>query len=111
MIEEPENGLTPQAIKAFYQALRGLVFHAAPEQRSQILVSSHSPFLICEAWNGDDGELIHQVKVTAGRARTRRFSSVIEELGIQLGKNKNTTGNRMHLSLNNAGDIMSGRMS
>jgi len=76
MIEEPENGLTPQAIKAFYQAVRLLAFNEKPEQRSQVLISSHSPFVICEAWNGEDRDFIHQMKVTNGRAVTRRFTAV-----------------------------------
>jgi hypothetical protein len=109
MIEEPENGLTPQAIKAFYQALRALAFNEAPEQRSQILISSHSPFVICEAWNGEDREFIHQVKVTDGRAGVRKFSTVISDQQIHLAKD--ASGSRTHLSLKNAEDIMSGRLS
>jgi predicted ATPase len=63
MIEEPENGLTPQAVKAFYQAVRTLAFDPETENRSQVLLSSHSPFVICEAWNGEDRDFIHQVKL------------------------------------------------
>ncbi len=109
MIEEPENGLTPQAVKAFYQAVRLLAFNEKPEQRSQVLISSHSPFIICEAWNGEDRDFIHQVKVINGRAVIRRFSAAIEELGIHLAKD--ASGKRTHLSLANAEAIMSGYLS
>jgi predicted ATPase len=109
MIEEPENGLTPQAVKAFYRAVRTLAFHENPEQRSQVLLSSHSPFVICEAWNGDDRDFIYQVKVKDGRALVRKFSTVIQELGIHLGKD--TSGQRTQLSLKNAEEIMSGYLS
>jgi hypothetical protein len=109
MIEEPENGLTPQAVKAFYQALRTLAFNDKPEQRSQILISSHSPFVICEAWNGEDRDFIHQVKVTEGRAGIRKFSTVVSELGCHLATD--ASGKRTILSLRNAEEIMSGRLS
>jgi len=49
LIEEPENGLTPAALKRFYQAIRSLAFRDDKAQRSQILISSHSPFVMCEA--------------------------------------------------------------
>jgi predicted ATPase len=109
MIEEPENGLTPQAIKAFYKALRSLAFNEDSHQRSQVLISSHSPFVICEAWNGEDRNFIHQVKVKDSKALVRRFSSIVEEQGIQLAKDAD--GQRSILSLKNAEEIMSGYLS
>lgn len=109
MIEEPENGLTPEAIKAFYQSVRALAFHPDPAQRSQVLISSHSPLVICEAWNGEDRNFIHQVKVADGKSLVRRFADVVESEGIQLGKDE--SGARTVLSLKNAENIMSGYMS
>ena len=108
MIEEPENGLTPQAVKSFYKAVRNLAYDNL-EHRSQVLISSHSPFVICEAWNGEDRDFIHQVKVVDGKAQIRKFSEVISEQGIQLGKDR--SGQRTHLSLANAEEIMSGYLS
>lgn len=108
MIEEPENGLTPQAIALFYAAVRKLAFAELPENRSQVLISSHSPFVICEAWNGEDRDFIHQVKVRNGKAEVKSFNTVIAEQGIQLGK---VEGERKHLSLKTAEDVMSGRFS
>jgi predicted ATPase len=109
MIEEPENGLTPQAIKAFYKAVRALAFNTTQEERSQVLISSHSPFVICEAWNGEDRNFIHQVKVNDGQATIRRFQDVIDGHGIQLQKDE--SGQRAILSLKNAELVMSGYMS
>jgi len=109
MIEEPENGLTPQALKVFYQSVRDLVSHEDPTDRSQVLLSSHSPFVICAAWNGEDRDFIHQVRVMDGKAIVRKFSSVIENHHIHLAKD--SAGNRTHLSLQNAEDIMSGYLS
>lgn len=109
MIEEPENGLTPQAIRAFYASVRALALHEDPERRSQVLLSSHSPFVICEAWNGEDRDFIYQVKVEEGRALVRKFSQVIAEQKIPLSKDK--SGTRTLLGLSNAEAIMSGYMS
>jgi predicted ATPase len=109
MIEEPENGLTPQAVKSFYAAVRSLAYNENPEHRSQILVSSHSPFVICEAWNGEDRDFIHQVKVVEGRAHVRKFSTVVEEQKIQL--RKDDVGKRTILGLVNAEEIMAGYLS
>src|SRR5262249_14836438 len=41
MLEEPELGLTPRSTQAVYQAAREVV--TSPTERSQLLISSHSP--------------------------------------------------------------------
>ena len=109
MIEEPENGLTPQAVRSFYEAVRSLAYPDKSDQRSQVLLSSHSPFVICDAWNGEDRNFIHQVKVIDGKARIRKFEEVIAEQGIQLQKDKD--GKRTILGLKTAEEVMAGRMS
>ncbi len=109
MIEEPENGLTPQAVKSFYAAVRALAFNENVEQRSQVLLSSHSPYVICEAWNGEDRDFIHQVKVVDGRAHVRKFSEVIAQQGIQL--RRDNIGQRTLLGLVNAEEIMAGYLA
>jgi predicted ATPase len=109
MIEEPENGLTPQAIRSFYKAVKQLAYGDEPALRSQVLISSHSPFVICEAWNGEDRDFIHQVKVVEGKAIIRKFSDVVAEHKIHLAKDSD--GKRTHLSLGNAEEIMSGYLS
>jgi predicted ATPase len=109
MIEEPENGLTPQAVKSFYAEVRSLVRRDLAEQRSQVLISSHSPFVICEAWNGDDRSFIKQVKVVDGRAQIRSFEEAVREQAIQLRKDK--VGGRTVLGLSNAEEVMSGYLA
>lgn len=109
MIEEPENGLTPQAVKLFYAAVRALAHNENAELRSQVLLSSHSPYVICEAWNGEDRDFINQVKVVNGRAQVRKFSTVVTEQGIHLQKDK--FGARTVLGLANAEEIMAGYLS
>ena len=108
LIEEPENGLTPTALKAFYKAARKLAFAENPAGASQILISSHSPFVICEAWNGEDREFIHQFKIENGHAVVRRFSQAVEEQHIVLAKEG---GKRTHLGLRNAEELMSGYLA
>lgn len=107
-LEEPENGLTPRATRAVYQAVVEAANAEAPETPSQVLISSHSPFVICEAWNGDEREFIYQVKPEEGRSLIRPFAAIIEEHGIHLGK---VDGERQHLSLNVADRVMHGYYS
>ena len=65
-LEEPENGLTPRATRAVYEGMVAASGATAPEVPSQVLISSHSPFVICAAWNGDEREFIYQVKPESG---------------------------------------------
>jgi hypothetical protein len=69
------------------------------------LVSSHSPFVICEAWNGDDRDFIYQVEPKDGSARIRKIASILEEQGIQLRKKD---GTRSELGLRQADQLMGG---
>ncbi len=108
-IEEPENGLTPSSIRSLYTSIRAVAF-SEDEPPSQILLSSHSPHVICEAWNGLDREFIFQVKPTpAGRAEVRRFSEIIEDLGAHL--ETDSSGMRTRLNLNLADEVMDGYLS
>lgn len=109
LIEEPENGLTPTALKSFYQAIRELSMADATSKRSQILISSHSPFVICEAWNGEDRDFIHQVKIKDGHAIVRKFTEAVAEQGVVLGIDD--TGARTVLGLRNAEELMAGYLS
>jgi ABC-type branched-subunit amino acid transport system ATPase component len=106
LIEEPENGLTPAALKRFYEAVRALAFKNDATQRSQILISSHSPFVMCEAWNGEDQDFIHQLKVEDGHCVIRKLSEAINQQGVVLAKDD--SGKRAHLGLRNAEELMSG---
>lgn len=107
-LEEPENGLTPRATRAVYESVVEAVNAKAPQMPSQVLISSHSPFVICEAWNGEEREFIYQVKPDEGRCLVRTFKQVIEDQEIHLGK---VDGERKHLSLNVANEVMAGYYS
>jgi len=52
-IEEPENGLTPKATRVFYETIRSLANAENASEHCQVLLSSHSPFVIVNAWNGE----------------------------------------------------------
>ena len=105
MIEEPENGLTSIVQREVYSAVRSLAFGESPN-RSQILLSSHSPFVLCDAWNGDDRDFVHQIKVDDGHAVVRKFSDAIAAQGIMLARDEN--GQRVHLGLRTAEELMAG---
>jgi predicted ATPase len=102
LIEEPENGLTPVAIRHFYEAIRELSSDSNAELRSQVLISSHSPFVICEGWNGEDRDFIHRVEVINGAAQVKTFNQIVKDHQVVLSKEGG-------LSLKNAEDVMCGR--
>ncbi len=79
-VEEPENGLTPKATRVFYATMRELA-KAAAADRTQILMSSHSPFVITDAWNGGERNFIYQCSPSEGIAKLARFSEVVQEAG------------------------------
>jgi len=106
LIEEPENGLTPAALLRFYAAIRSLAFRDDENQRSQVLISSHSPFVMCQAWNGEDRDFIHQLKIENGESVTRKLSDAITQQGVHLAKDE--AGARTNLGLRNAEELMSG---
>jgi predicted ATPase len=108
LIEEPENGLTPTSLTRFYHAVRDLALAPDQTKRSQILISSHSPFVICEAWNGEDRDFIHQVKIEGGQAVVRKFSEAVREQGIILRREE---GGRTVLGLRNAEELMAGYLA
>ena len=108
MLEEPENGLTPRSTRAIYEAvLEAAKPTASP--RTQVLVSSHSPHVIVQAWNGEERDFIYQVKVSDGRAVVRPFKDIIDEAGYHLQKDEH--GDRKTLGLPLADRIMDGYWS
>ncbi len=109
LIEEPENGLTATVQRVFYNSVRQLAFANTNETPTQVLISSHSPFILCEAWNGEDRDFVHQVKVEDGRAVVRKFADAIAAQGTQLAKDAD--GNRTHLGLSTAEEVMSGYLA
>ena len=108
-IEEPENGLTPSSTKAVYKAMRDVAFPAAGTAASQLLISSHSPHVITDAWNGTERDFIYQVRPSEGRAVVSKFADVIADQGIPLEKDKG--GGRDRLNLRVADLVMDGYLS
>jgi predicted ATPase len=80
-IEEPENGLTPKATRVWYRTMRELA-EADEPHRGQVLLSSHSPFVIVDAWNGGERNFIYQCHPSEGMAKLSRFPDVIAEAGM-----------------------------
>jgi len=80
-VEEPENGLTPKATRVFYKTIHALAQAEPAPERSQVLLSSHSPFVIVDAWNGDERNFIYQCHPSEGMAKILKFSDVVQEGG------------------------------
>ena len=80
----------------------------AADPRIQILLSSHSPSLIVEAWNGEERDFIYQVRVQEGQAVIRPFGEVVADQSIQL---RMRGGERRELGLRTADEVMDGYYS
>ena len=80
--EEPENGLTPKATRVFYRTVHTLAKAEPASERSQVLLSSHSPFVIVDAWNGNKRDFIYQCHPSEGMAKLSKFSDVVQEGGV-----------------------------
>lgn len=109
-IEEPETGLTPDAVRLFFQLLSAAASTEDPRNRSQFLFSSHSPFVLVDAWNlmAEDRSFIKRLHVVDGRTHVDDIQSIIErgDSGAVLQKDK--TG-RAILGLKSAEELMCGR--
>lgn len=108
-IEEPENGLTPPSIRAIYKTMQDFVDGAHSDTPGQLIISSHSPYLVCEAWNGAERDFIYQMRPHDGRALVRRFADIVTHHKIQL--EKDSDGRRTRLNLRNAELIVDGYLS
>ncbi|MGO9153182.1 AAA family ATPase [Mycobacterium sp.] len=106
-LEEPENGLTPRSTRAIYEAVLEAASPVA-DRRSQILIASHSPFVIVQAWNGEERDFIYQMKSDEGIARVRPLKEALEAQGVQLRKKG---GERSELGLRTADLVMDGYLS
>lgn len=102
-LEEPENGLAPQAVEAVVDLAREAASPGAAS-RSQILMSSHSPFLLEYVWR-DRAENLFQVKPEEGRALVARVDEVVPTGALRM-----EGGRRAALGLRNAELVMSGAL-
>lgn len=108
-IEEPENGLTPPVTRSIYKTMKDFVDGTATGELGQLLLSSHSPYVVCEAWNGNERNFVYQMRPIDGAAVVRSFVDIVEHHGIHL--EKDSTGQRTKLNLRNAELILEGYLS
>jgi len=76
-LEEPENGLDAQAIRAFYRKLVEVASGETDKLEKQILLSSHSPYVLCEAWNGPSRAYIYHVTEHGGESQVASVEAVM----------------------------------
>lgn len=109
-IEEPETGLTPDAVRLVFRLLCNAARPDGGKPRSQFLFSSHSPFVLVDAWNELEGDrtFIKRVRIGDGKSVIESLQAVIDkgDSGAVLQKNKD---GRDVLGLKTAEDLMCGR--
>jgi hypothetical protein len=109
-IEEPETGLTPDAVRLFFRLLCNAASTEDGPNRTQFLFSSHSPFVLVDAWNllSENRSFIKRLHVAAGRTVAEDIESIIArgDSGAVLQRDKN---GRSILGLKNAEELMCGR--
>lgn len=111
-IEEPETGLTPDAVRLFFRLLCGA---ATPGQRgagshTQFFFSSHSPFVLVDAWNSisQNRGFIKRIHVDSGQSVAEDIQAIIDrgDSGAVLQKGKD---GRTIMGLKTAEELMCGR--
>jgi predicted ATPase len=107
-LEECENGLTPNVIRKIYDLMKEFV-SGARGTPAQLLISSHSPYVVCEAWNGIERDFIYQLKSENGASKIRKFSDIIDL--HQMPLEKDNDNKRTRLNLNTAERIMDGYLA
>lgn len=105
-LEEPENGLTPRVLRALHAIMERAADGSLTGTPLQLLISSHSPYTVCEAWEGGAPEFLYQMRSDAGFTVIHPFSDIVAHHQIQL--EKDSSGKRTRLNLSNAENIMEG---
>ncbi|MCH8166075.1 MAG: AAA family ATPase, partial [Planctomycetes bacterium] len=79
-IEEPETGLTPDAVRLFFELLCDVAKQKGAKRTSQFLFSSHSPFVLVDAWNSltSDRAYIKRLHLSNGHTVIDDVQSIIE---------------------------------
>jgi hypothetical protein len=107
-LEEPETGLTPDAVRLFLQLLIDAA--GGPRLPSQFFFSSHSPFVLVDSWNllANNRAFIKRLRISDGHTVVEDIQSIIDkgEWGGQLQKDKS---GRVVLGLKNAEELLCGR--
>lgn len=109
-LEEPETGLTPDAVRLFLQLLCSAAGRPGGQAPSQFFFSSHSPFVLVDAWNtlSENRSFIKRLHVTNGHTVVEDIQSIIDrgDSGAVLQKGKD---GRTILGLKTAEELMCGR--
>ncbi len=107
-LEEPENGLVPRSIRYVYETVRCVASDDSGRNPSQVLISSHSPYVITEAWNRYERDFIYQLQPQNGQSVARPFHDIITQHGIHL---QMEDGERRRLGMRVAEEVMAGYYS
>lgn len=109
-IEEPETGLTPDAVRLVFRLLWNAAKADGGRPRSQFLFSSHSPFVLVDAWNEleKDRAFIKRVRIGDGKSVIENLQTIIDkgDSGAVLQKDKD---GRTTMGLKTAEELMCGR--
>lgn len=86
MLEEPELGLTPRSTQAVYDAAREVVTSAT--DRSQLMISSHSPRVLCWAATDFGTDQVFVIEPEHGAAQVLTYEALLArpELGIDFAR-------------------------
>lgn len=109
-IEEPETGLTPDAVRLVFRLLCNAAKPDGGKPRSQFLFSSHSPFVLVDAWNEleSDRSFIKRFRIGDGKSVVENLQAIIDKgdsgAVLQKGKDGRTT-----MGLKTAEELMCGR--
>ncbi|MCH8165720.1 MAG: AAA family ATPase [Planctomycetes bacterium] len=109
-IEEPETGLTPDAVRLFFELLCAVAKPKGTRRTSQFLFSSHSPFVLVDAWNSlvNDRAYIKRLHISNGHTVIDDIQRIIDrgDSGAVLKKGKD---GRDIMGLKTAEELMCGR--
>lgn len=109
-LEEPETGLTPDAVRLFLTLLCKSASGELESNRSQFFFSTHSPFVLVDAWNQleENRHFIKRLHVENGRTVSEDLQSIIDrgDSGLVLQKGKD---GRSILGLKAAEELLCGR--
>lgn len=109
-LEEPETGLTPDAVRLFLSLLCKSASGELESNRSQFFFSTHSPFVLVDAWNQleQNRHFIKRLHVEDGHTVVEDLQSIIDRgnSGLVLQKGKD---GRTILGLKAAEELLCGR--
>jgi predicted ATPase len=73
-LEEPESGLTIRALRALMRAVQDATSSDLGKWPSQVIIATHSPYVVSWAWENFGHEAIYETSFLAGEATVELFS-------------------------------------